>query len=285
MTAMHTPIRYRKPRYKLKTLFGEIVMLLLASIMLLPFYYLVVNIFKTQQEVAMTPLALPTSLYFDNFVETFQQMKFFNALKNTVILTFSSLIIVVVFGSMSGYAISRRKHIFYKSVMIYFLLGFMVPLQTTMIPLFLLMNKFGLINRLYGVIILSSGGCTFAFFLYQGFVNTVPYDLEESARIDGASVWRTFWVIIFPLMQPVTVTLSIFHVMGSWNDFVTPFLFLHSRSNSTLMLEMYRGVGEFSNDWPRMMASMAIIMSPLVIFYLIAQRYIIAGLVAGAVKG
>ncbi|MCE5342440.1 MAG: carbohydrate ABC transporter permease [Eubacteriales bacterium] len=285
MIASQTTPNRKIRRRPLKLVLGEAVMLFLSLLMLIPFYYLFVNVFKTQQEVAMTPLALPSSLYFDNLVSAFSQMRFFNAFKNTAILTLSSLAIVMVFGSMAGYAVSRRKHPIYRIIMLYFLLGFMIPLQTTMIPLFLLMQKLGLINKIYGLIILSSGGCTFSFFLYQGFISTIPFDLEESARIDGANVWQTFWVIIFPLLQPVTVTLSIFHVMGSWNDFVTPFLFLHSRDNATLMLEMYRGVGEFSNDWPRMLSSMVIIISPLVLFYLIAQRYIIDGLVAGAVKG
>ncbi len=278
-------VRVHRKRRSTASIVGECCMLLLSIVILAPFYYLLVNVFKTQQEMAMTPLALPSHLFLDNFKIVYSRMQFFNALKNTVVLTFSSLIVVVVFGSMAGYAVSRRKHWIYRVVMLFFLLGFMVPVQTTMIPLFLMMQKLKLINSILGLIVLSSGGCTFAFFLYQGFIITVPYNLEESARIDGASVWRIFWVIIFPLLQPVTVTLAIFHVMGSWNDFVTPFLFLNSRANSTLMLEMYRGVGEFYNDWPHMLTSMVIIMSPLVLFYLVAQRYIIAGLVSGALKG
>lgn len=281
-------IEMKNQQYKkrsLMSLLGECSMLIFSLAALIPFYYLAVNVFKTKQEMAVQPLALPSSLFLENFTEVFNRMRFFNSLKNTAILTFSSLIIVVVFGSMSGYAIARRKHPVYRGIMLYFLLGFMVPVQTTMIPLFLLMQSMGLVNSIPGLILLSSGGCTFSFFLYQGFINGVPYDLEESARIDGASVWKVFWKIIFPLLQPVTVTLTIFHVMGSWNDFVTPFLFLHSRVNSTLMLEMYRGVGEFTNDWPQMLTSMVIIMSPLVVFYVFAQRYIIAGLVSGAIKG
>lgn len=264
---------------------GEVLMLLFCLVMLSPFYYLVVNVLKTQQEVAMTPMALPSSFNLDNLRSAYEGMQFFRALKNTALLTFSSLIIVVVLGSMAGYAINRRKHKLYRVIMLYFLLGFMVPVQTTMIPLFLLLQRLRLINKLYGLIILSTGSCTFAFFLYQGFISSVPFDLEESARIDGASIWQTFWRIVFPLLQPVTVTLSIFHIMGQWNDFVIPFLFLHSRENATLMLEMYRGVGEFSNNWPQMLATMVIIMTPLVIFYLFAQRYIIDGMVAGAIKG
>ncbi|NLB89833.1 MAG: carbohydrate ABC transporter permease [Clostridiales bacterium] len=275
----------KRRRRTVWSILGELLLLILAIMILIPFYYMIVNVFKTQQEMAKTPLALPTQLYFDNFKDVFKRIRFGTALKNTTLITFFSIILVIVLGSMSGYAVARRKHWIYKGIMLYFLLGFMVPVQTTMIPLFLLMQKMKLINTIPGVIVLMSGGCTFAFFLYQGFVSTVPMDLEESARIDGASVLRVFVSIIFPLLQPVTVTLTIFHIMGTWNDFVTPFLFLSSRENTTLMLEMRQGVGEFSTDWPMILSTMTVVISPLVIFYLFAQRYIIDGLVSGALKG
>lgn len=262
----------------------EAIMLGFSALMMLPFYYLVNSTFRKTKDVALAPLSLPRTLNIENYIESFKQMRFITAFGNTFILTFASLALVLLLGSMAGYSISRRKHKLYRIIMLYFLLGFMVPVQTTMIPLFKLMKSLNLINKLYGIIIMSSGGCTFALFLYQGFINTIPYEIEEAAIIDGASVPSVYWHIILPLLKPITVTVSIFHVMGTWNDFVMPFLFLHSRENTTLMLELYRGVGEFSNNWPIMMTSMVIIMAPLVIFYLFAQRYIIEGLTSGAVK-
>ena len=235
--------------------------------------------------MGLNPLGLPESLYLENFKNAWAQIHFVRAFFNTLLITFSTLIVVILFGSMSAYAVARRKSRFYKLVMLYFLLGFMVPFQTTMVPLYQQMQRFHLINKLYGLIVLSTGSCVFAFFMYQGFINTVPYELEESAIIDGAGPLRVFFQITFPLLKTNTVTMTIFHVMGTWNDFVTPFLFLHTRNNATLMLEMYRGVGEFQSDWPLMMTTMVLIMAPLVIFYIFAQRYIIDGLTNGAVKG
>lgn len=247
--------------------------------------YLFVSVFKTTREMGLNPLGLPGSLYLENFKDAWEQIRFWQAFGNTLLITFSTLIIVVLFGSMAAYAVARRKSKFYRLVMLYFLLGFMVPFQTTMIPLYQQMQFFGLINKIYGLIILSTGSCVFAFFLYQGFIKTVPYELEESAVIDGAKPFRVFFQITFPLLKPITVTMAIFHVMSNWNDFMTPFLFLHSRENTTLMLEMYRGVGEFTNNWPLMMSIMVLIISPLVLFYIFAQRFIIEGLTSGAVKG
>lgn len=272
-------------KYTWRTLLLEIIMLALCCVVVLPFYYLFVSVFKTTREMGLNPLGLPSSLYLENFKEAWDQILFWRAIGNTALITFSTLIIVVLFGSMAAYAVARRKSKFYRLVMLYFLLGFMVPFQTTMIPLYQQMQFFGLINKIYGLIILSTGSCVFAFFLYQGFIKTVPYELEESAVIDGAKPFRVFFQITFPLLKPITVTMAIFHVMSNWNDFMTPFLFLHSRENTTLMLEMYRGVGEFTNNWPLMMAIMVLIIAPLVLFYIFAQRYIIEGLTNGAVKG
>lgn len=272
-------------KYTWRTLLLEIVMLVICCIVVLPFYYLFVSVFKTTREMGLNPLGLPGSLYLENFKDAWEQIRFWQAFGNTLLITFSTLIIVVLFGSMAAYAVARRKSKFYRLVMLYFLLGFMVPFQTTMIPLYQQMQFFGLINKLYGLIILSTGSCVFAFFLYQGFIKTVPYELEESAVIDGAKPFRVFFQITFPLLKPITVTMAIFHVMSNWNDFMTPFLFLHSRENTTLMLEMYRGVGEFTNNWPLMMSIMVLIISPLVLFYIFAQRFIIEGLASGAVKG
>ncbi len=278
-------MKRKRKNYTIKTFLLEVFMLLLCAFMVLPFYYLVVSVFKTPREMALNPLGFPGSLYLENFKDAWKQIHFLRAFLNTSIITFSTLIIVILFGSMSAYAVARRKRKIYKLIMFYFLLGFMVPFQTTMVPLYEQMQNFGLINKIYGLIVLSTGSCGFAFFMYQGFINTVPYELEESAIIDGAGPLRVFFQITFPLLKPITVTMAIFHVMSNWNDFVTPFLFLHTRDNTTLMLEMYRGVGEFTSDWPLMMTIMVLIMAPLVIFYMIAQRYIIDGLTSGAVKG
>lgn len=277
--------RKKNKKIRILPIIGEAIMLMLCLVVVFPFYYLVVNTLKTAQDAAFNPISLPQELYFDNYIEAFEQMKFFNAFKNTLILTVCSMILVIIIGAMAAYPVARRKHFVFKAIMMYFLLGFMIPVQTTMVPLFLIMQKLKLVNRIIGMIILYTSGCTFAFFLYQGFIKTVPLELEESAIIDGCSPWMAFWKIVFPLLKPITTTIAIFHVMGTWNDFILPFLFLHSRNVSTLTLEIYRGVGEFTNNWPIMLSTMVIVLLPLVIFYIFAQRYIISGLTSGALKG
>ena len=172
-----------------------------------------------------------------------------------------------------------------KFLFFYFLVGFMVPAQTTMIPLFNLMSKLGLQNSVAGMIILYSSWCNFALFMYQGFLGGVPKDLEEAARIDGANLWQLFWKIVFPLLKPVTTTIAIFDVMWIWNDFMMPYLFISSSDKFTLIMEVYKGVGQFSNNWTVMLCTMVIVLLPIAVFYIAMQRHIIEGITSGAVKG
>jgi len=121
--------------------------------------------------------------------------------------------------------------------------------------------------------------------MYQGFIRSMPVDMEESALIDGARPWQMFWKVVFPLLKPASATLIIFQTMWIWNDFVLSSLFLSSRKNLTLLLELHQCIGEFSLDWSVMLAIMCIVMFPMLVFYLLMQKQIIAGMTAGAVKG
>ena len=142
-----------------------------------------------------------------------------------------------------------------------------------------------LLNNIWGLVVIYSSWCNFSLFLYQGFFGSVPEELEESARIDGCGPWKSFWLITFPLLQPVTATIVIFEVMWIWNDFLYPYLFLSSNKSFTLVMQVYKGVGQFSNDWGMMMATMVIVLIPVLVFYLFMQKNIVAGITSGSVKG
>ena len=161
----------------------------------------------------------------------------------------------------------------------------MVPTQVLIVQIFYVMKKVDLINTKSGLILVYASGVSFAVFMYQGFVRSIPIDMEESALIDGARPMQVFWKIVFPLLRPATATLVIFQTMWIWNDFTLSSLFLSSRRNLTLLLELHQCIGEFSLDWSVMLAIMCIVMLPMVIFYLAMQKQIIAGMTSGAVKG
>lgn len=265
---------------------GEILMLCLCVIFFIPFYYLLVNTFKQPQDATMSPMSLPIKNFtLDLYKQAFESINFLSSLKNSVIITVVSVCIIIIIGSMASYAINRHQNKLTKFLFFYFLVGFMVPAQTTMIPLFNLMSKLGLQNSVVGMIILYSSWCNFALFMYQGFLGGVPKDLEEAARIDGANLWQLFWKIVFPLLKPVTTTIAIFDVMWIWNDFMMPYLFISSSDKFTLIMEVYKGVGQFSNNWTVMLCTMVIVLLPIAVFYIAMQKHIIEGITSGAVKG
>ena len=264
---------------------GEIALLLVSLGMLIPFYYLVVNTFKTPQEMSASPLALPAQVTFDNYIKAFNNMNFVHSFTNSLVITIISVTLIVIFGAMAAYSIARRKHRMYKVILFYFLLGYMVPAQTIMIPLYMLLQKMHLLNSVVGLILVYSSWCNFALFLYQGFFKGLPIDIEEAAMIDGSGPWKCFWLVVFPLLKPITTTIIIFEVMWVWNDFLYPYLFLSSNESFTLVMQVYKGVGQFSNDWSMMLSTMVLVLIPVVIFYLFMQKHIVAGITSGAVKG
>lgn len=265
---------------------GEAAMLGVCVVFFIPFYYLQVNTFKPAKDATLSPLSVPIRNFtLDLYRQALDTINFWGSFRNSLVITGVSVAVIVVIGSMAAYAIVRRKNKLTRVLFIYFLLGFMVPAQTTLIPLFNLMSSLHLQNSVFGMIVLYSSWCNFALFMYQGFLGGVPIDLEEAALIDGANLWKLYWQIVFPLLKPVTTTIIIFDVMWIWNDFMMPYLFISSSDNFTLIMEVYKGVGQFANNWTVMLCTMVIVLIPIVIFYLLMQKHIIGGITSGAVKG
>lgn len=272
-------------KYTKKTFATEMIMIGIAVVFMVPMYYLLVCTFKNQQQILEHPLGLPTSLSFENYEKALASMDYWRNFGNSLLITSVSVIIVIVFGSMAAYSISRHKTKLSKVIGALFLLGFMIPAQTTMLPLFTVMKNLHLINTYRGMILLHCNQCVFAFMMYKGFIPTIPMELEEAARIDGCNMWQLFWRITFPLLKPITVTIAIFNVMWIWNDFMLTYLFLNSSDKATLIMQVFNGMGAFSNDWSMMMPALVLALLPMVIFYLFMQRQIVEGVVSGAVKG
>lgn len=264
---------------------AEISMLAMSAVFFIPFYYLLVNTFKPAQQATFSPMSLPLPPVLDMYREAFASINFISSITNSLVITIVSVTVIILLGSMAAYTISRRKNKLTKFIFVYFLVGFMVPVQTTLIPLFNLFAKMNLQNSVLGLIVLYSSWCNFALFMYQGFLSSVPVDLEEAALIDGCGLWTMFWRIVFPLLKPVTTTIIIFDVMWIWNDFMMPYLFISSSKNFTLIMEVYKGIGQFSNNWTVMLCTLVIVLLPITIFYILMQKHIIAGITSGAVKG
>ncbi|MFU0799119.1 MAG: L-arabinose transport system permease protein AraQ [Xylanivirga thermophila] len=279
--------KIKSSRRKTSDIIIEIIMIILAAIVMIPIYYLIVTTFKTPEESTISPLGLPKRLVFDNYVEAWKMMNYPRAFKNNFIITFFSVLLLIIFSSMASYTIARRYNKLNRIIYSVFLLGLMVPFQMAIIPLYKLASNLNMINNLWGVIIISTFcmNLPFSIFLFRGFINTVPIELEESAFIDGSGVFRTFWFIVFPSLKPIVATVAILNTLAIWNDFLTPLLFLQSREKSVIVQEIYRNIGQFSTDWTSFFPMMVLGVAPLLIFYISMQKYIIKGVISGSVKG
>lgn len=261
-------------------------MLILAALVAVPFYYLFATTFKNAEEASMHPLRFPTQFRFEQYVESWNAMNYLNVLKNNLIITAVSVLFVVIVSAMAAYPLARRRHKVNKFIFVLILAGIMVPYQMAIIPLFRLIKALHLIDNELGVILIY----TFIFmplatFIFNGFIRTLPVELEEAAKIDGCGVWRTYWQITFPLLRPATATVIILVSLNVWNDFIFPLLFLQSRDKATILLEVYRNVGQFSTDWTSMFPMMVLGILPMLIFYLVMQKHIIKGIASGSIKG
>lgn len=265
----------------------EIVMILIAIVWFIPIYYLIVTTLKTPQEATTNPLSLPNSLKIENYVNAWTQMEFPRAFANTFIITASAVLLVVLLGSMAGYALARTKTKYSSAIFLLFLAGLTVPFQMNIVSLYRIVKGLGLMNTLLAVILVDVAVNTpQAIFLFKEFVeSTVPIELEEAAAIDGCSVIRRFFAIVLPLLKPVISTVVILITLNVWNEFMTPLLFLQSREKGVILQEVTRNIGQFSTDWTALFPMLMLGVAPLMIFYVFMQKYIIAGVAAGGVKG
>ena len=254
----------------------EIFMILLAAVWFIPIYYLIVTTFKNPQEATQSPLGLPKVWVFQNYVDAFVNMQYPRALFNTVKITVLAVAIIVLVTSMAGYALARTKSRWGNRIF-----------QMNIVSLFKIVKSIGLMNTAWAVILVDVAiNVPQGIFLFKEFVeSTIPKELEEAAEIDGCSVIRKFFVIVLPLLKPVIATVVILVTLNVWNEFMTPLLFLQSREQDVILQEVSRNIGQFSTDWTALFPMLMLGVAPLMIFYIFMQKYIIAGVSAGAVKG
>lgn len=261
------------------------VMIALACFIAIPLYYIVTNTFKTQADMVASPLSPPTEWFFGNFQEVFTDPRIFRSFANTLYVTALSVVLQLVVGAMAAYAMvmrTSRLNAFLGSVL---LLGFIVPGQSTLIPLYRTLVGFQLVDSLNGLVVMYMGGAIFCYFLIQGYIRTLPFEIIEAARLDGAGAFQIFWRIVLPLIKPILFTVGVFQTMWVWNDFLLPTVFISSPDKRTIVLQVYNAVSEFTTDWPMFMTVSVVALIPMVIFFVFTQKHIVNGLLAGGVKG
>jgi len=250
-----------------------------------PFYVALCYAFKSKSDFAKTKLAFPTSIYLGNFAEAMKMKEYFITVKNSVIVSIFMVLIVVCICSLAAYIIARKNNKFYNTTFYIFQLVILIPFQTIMFPLYKELSFIGALNTLWGLTLAQVGvNVGYYVFLYTGFVKGIPVSLEEAATIDGCNRYQTFAHIVFPLLKPINMTVIVLAFLGSWNDFIIAQIICQKVEKRTLPLMQFYFFGEYSSNVSVAFAAAIIAMLPAVIIYFMAQKYIVAGMTAGAVK-
>ena len=272
---------------KLNMLLLEILMIIVAIIFIYPVFLMFINSVKPFSEVVTDVIALPTRIATENYKYVIEKMAYGRLFLNNVLITVIGIVGIVGFSSLTAYMLDRRKSKYTRIAQLLIITPMLIPFQTIMITLLKVMNVIHLSGSRIGLGIQYWGfGIPMATFIYSNFMQTVPKELDESAFIDGATTFRTFRSIIFPLLKSVTVTVVVLDVMWIWNDFLLPLLMVNSSNETkTLVLAAYTFVGQFNTQWHYAMTSMVLAVVPSILFFIFLQKYIVEGVVAGAVKG
>lgn len=264
-----------------------VITILIMALFCFPIILAILTSVKTEPEISKSVMALPEKIQFTNYVEAMEKSGFGRALLNSSIVTFPSVALIVICSSMGGYTIARhaRNSRIFKSLDRVYLASLMIPFQILMIPVYKIFKTLHLQNSLFGMILILTGtSIAYATFLYVGFVKSIPKELEDAAMIDGCGPYKTFFRIVFPLLKPITATVAALHVMWLWNDFNIALILLQKEEVRTLTVKQYYFFGEFTAKYGMAFATSILSMLPVVIFFICAQKYLIAGIAAGGVK-
>jgi raffinose/stachyose/melibiose transport system permease protein len=279
---------------KNKSIFSKlvtyIVLTFLMLVFLLPFVLLVMNAFKSNAQIIESPLSLPTSLSFDNFIIAMNKMNYYDSFINSLKIIAISLLSIIITSSMAAYYFVRNKTSYSKICFFALVASMSIPFQAIMIPLVSVYGKeLGLIQSYphSTLIFMYIGfGAPLAIFIYHGFIKSIPLELEEAALIDGCNTRQMFFKIIFPVLEPTTVTIAILDILWIWNDFLLPSLILQNggQTKMTLPLAIRVFQGTFSSDYEMFLPAILSVIVPILFIYLFMQKYIIDGVTQGSIK-
>jgi raffinose/stachyose/melibiose transport system permease protein len=252
--------------------------------MFIPVYLVFVNSLKTKAQASSMGMELPTALQWSNFATVIEKGKLLVAFGNSMFYAFAATLIGITVSALAAYVLSRNRTRFNRFIYFFLILGIAMP--TNFVTLTRVMQLSQLNNTQFGIILLyAASQIPFNIFLIYAFIQTLPRELDEAAIIDGCSPLEIFFLIIYPLLTPVLVTSAVLNILGIWNEFLFPLYYLNRSSYWPMTLAVYNFFGQFQADWSLVSADVVLTIIPVIIIYLLAQRYIISGMVAGSVKG
>jgi raffinose/stachyose/melibiose transport system permease protein len=282
-----TPARGRKGGSVARALAIQVPMIVVAAVFILPTLIVLSYSFKTKRELYLgNPLSLPHALNWDNYAYAIYRLDMGTSFLNTVLYTAISVFLIAMLSGAAAWAIARNREKFFKFSYIYFVIGILIPYQALFLPIYIIGYSLRLTNTVTGVILMYiATGMSFGVFLMTSFMTTVPVELEEAARIDGCSVYRTYFSIVLPLLKPAVATLVIMQAFLIWNDYLMASLFVSKRSLTTLTVALQSLFSQQTSDYTSAMAAIVISVLPIAVLFVSLQKYFIKGMTVGAVKG
>ena len=260
--------------------------LVTAVIFLVPFYFMLVQSLKSKAEANKLSISWPSELHFENYIEVFKHGNYqlVTAFKNSGILTLFTVLGLLVTAAMAAYVIQRRRDKIMGGIQALIMLGLMIP--AAILPTINLLQTLHIYKTMFSMVMIEIALQTpFAIMLYRGYMASIPRELEEAARIDGGTRWQIFWKVIFPLLKPIQATLIILVGVQTFNDFTNPLYFLPGSENTTVQLTLYSYQGQLASSFNLLFADIIVITLPMLVLFVIFNKKIVDGMVAGSVKG
>jgi raffinose/stachyose/melibiose transport system permease protein len=281
------PIPKRKAKFSGAVLLMQIEVCIAFLLFAAPIFIIFNYSFKTKRELYLgNPLALPASPSLENYINALEKLNLSATFFNTVLYTAVSVLVLALVCGSAAWAIARNKGKFYKFAYFYFIIGILIPAQALFLPIYIVGFRTGLVNTRLGVIIMFvASNISFGIFLMTSFMSTVPMELEEAARIDGCSVYRTYFSIVLPLLTPAMATLIIMQSFQIWNDYLMPSLFVSSNRLKTMTVAIQALFSQQTSDYSTAFAAIVLSSLPVTVLFVALQKYFIKGMTVGAVKG
>ena len=274
------------PNWAVGMLLRYLVASLFALVVLIPLVTTMINGFKSNADLLAHPFGVPETWQLENYTSILQAASFWRQLWNSTLVMVATALGVLVLASMAAFVFARMTFRGREPLFNFFTLGLLFPITVAILPLYIALRRINLVDSLWGVILPQIAfGLPGNILILRGFFATIPRELDEAAAIDGATPAGFFVRVLLPLMRPALAAVAVLTMVVSWNEFFLPLLVLNSEQLYTLPLGIMQFQGQFGTDWARVLAFVSLALMPTVVFYLLAERQIIAGLTAGAVKG
>ena len=257
----------------------------LLILFLVPFALVLLNSFKPNKEIILSPLALPKEINLQGYVKAFSSMNYVQTFTNSLIITALSIVFIILFAVMCAYFFARNNWKINKIIFSIMVTSMIIPFQTIMIPVVRNFSAVNAVDNIFMVVVFYVGAhISMAVFLFQGFIKGIPVELDEAATIDGCGQFQILFKIVFPLLKPIISTVAVLDILAIWNDFLLPYILLQSNRLKTLPLMTYSFFGQYSVDYSLVCSGLIMSILPVIIIYIFLQKQIIEGVVAGAIK-